>query len=409
MAGDDRKDPTPLPGPASQGGGAPRTSRIETLAIHAGQAPDPTTGAVMTPVYLTSTYVQDGPGGHKGFEYSRTRNPTRDALEGCLAALEDGRHGLAFASGLAATDAVLHLLSAGDHVVHSDDVYGGTFRIFDKVYRRHGLRFDAVDLTDPARLARALRPETKLVWIESPTNPMLKLVDLAAVAAIARAHGARTVVDNTFATPFFQRPLALGIDVVVHSTTKYLNGHSDVVGGAVVTSDDDLHGRLRFLQNAVGAVPSPLDAFLVLRGLKTLPVRMERHATNALAVARFLEAQPQVERVIFPGLPSHPQHALARRQMSGFGGMLTFVLRGGLPAATAFLRAVRLFSCAESLGGVESLIEHPAIMTHASVPADVRAALGIADGLIRVSVGIEAVDDLLEDLGRGLAAAAKAG
>ena len=389
-------------------GKGPGTSRIETLAIHAGQAPDPTTGAVMTPVYLTSTYVQDGPGGHKGFEYSRTRNPTRDALEGCLAALEGGRHGLAFASGLAATDAVLHLLSAGDHVVHSDDVYGGTFRIFDKVYRRHGVTFDAVDMTDPARVARALRPETKLVWIESPTNPMLKLVDLAAVAAAARAHGARTVVDNTFATPFFQRPLALGVDVVVHSTTKYLNGHSDVVGGAVVTSDDDLHARLRFVQNAVGAVPSPMDAFLVLRGLKTLPVRMERHAQNALAVARFLETQRQVERVIYPGLPSHPQHALARRQMSGFGGMLTFVLRGGLPAATAFLRAVRLFACAESLGGVESLIEHPAIMTHASVPPETRAALGIADGLVRASVGIEAADDLVADLGRGLEAAARA-
>jgi cystathionine gamma-lyase len=405
MAEGDRKDP--LPSPASRGGGSPGTGRLETLAIHAGQTPDPTTGAVMTPVYLTSTYVQDGPGGHKGFEYSRTRNPTRDALEGCLAALEGGRHGLAFASGLAATDAVLHLLSAGDHVVHSDDVYGGTFRIFDKVYRRHGLTFDAVDMTDPARVARALRPETKLVWIESPTNPMLKLVDLAAVAAIARAHGARTVVDNTFATPCFQRPLSLGIDVVVHSTTKYLNGHSDVVGGAVVTSDDELHGRLRFLQNAVGGVPSPMDAFLVLRGLKTLPVRMERHAQNALVVARFLESQPQVEKVIYPGLPSHPQHALARRQMSGFGGMLTFVLRGGLPAATAFLKSLRLFACAESLGGVESLIEHPAIMTHASVPDSVRAALGIDDGLIRVSVGIEAVDDLVADLGRGLDAAAK--
>jgi cystathionine gamma-lyase len=391
MADGDRKD---LPG-----------TRIETLAIHAGQAPDPTTGAVMTPVYLTSTYVQDGPGGHKGFEYSRTRNPTRDALEGCLAAIEGGAHGLAFASGLAATDAVLHLLSAGDHVVHSDDVYGGTFRIFDKVYRRHGLTFDAVDMTDPARVARALRPETRLVWIESPTNPMLKLVDLAAIATIARSHGARTVVDNTFATPYFQRPLALGIDVVVHSTTKYLNGHSDVVGGAVVTSDDELHARLRFLQNAVGGVPSPMDAFLVLRGLKTLPVRMERHAQNALAVARFLEGHPQVERVIYPGLPSHPQHALARTQMSGFGGMLTFVLRGGLPAATAFLRAVRLFSCAESLGGVESLIEHPAIMTHASVPPPIRAALGIDDGLIRVSVGLEAADDLVADLTRGFEAA----
>jgi cystathionine gamma-lyase len=361
----------------------------------------------MTPFYLSSTYVQDGPGGHKGFEYSRTRNPTRDALEGCLAALEGGRHGLAFASGLAATDAVLHLLSAGDHVLACDDVYGGTFRIMDKVFRRHGVAFDAVDMTDPANVARALRKETRLVWIESPTNPMLKLVDLAAVARLARAHGARTVVDNTFATPCFQRPLEHGIDVVVHSTTKYLNGHSDVVGGAVVTSDGDLHARLAFLQNAVGGIPSPMDAFLVLRGLKTLPVRMERHAANAMAVARFLEGHPQVERVAYPGLASHPQHALARRQMSGFGGMVTFVLRGGLPAATAFLRAVRIFSCAESLGGVESLIEHPAIMTHASVPEATRAALGISDGLIRASVGIEHVDDLVADLSRGFAAAAK--
>jgi cystathionine gamma-lyase len=378
--------------------------RLDTLAIHAGQQPDPATGAIMTPVYLSSTYVQDGPGVHKGFEYSRTQNPTRHALQDCLAALEGGRHGLAFASGLAATDAVLHLLSSGDHVLACDDVYGGTFRIFDKVFRRHGVSFDAVDMTAPEDVTRALRPNTKLVWIESPTNPMLKLVDLAAVAAIARAHGAATVVDNTFATPCFQRPLALGIDLVVHSTTKYLNGHSDVIGGAVVTSDPDLHARLAFLQNAVGGVPSPMDAFLVLRGLKTLPVRMERHARNALAVARFLEGHPQVERVLYPGLASHPQHALARRQMSGFGGMVSFVLRGGLPAATAFLRAVRIFSCAESLGGVESLIEHPAIMTHASVPKATREALGISDGLIRASVGIEAEQDLLDDLARGFAA-----
>jgi cystathionine gamma-lyase len=378
--------------------------RFDTLAIHAGQRPDPTTGAIMTPVYLTSTYVQDGPGVHKGYEYSRTQNPTRHALEACVAALEGGAHGLAFASGLAATDAVLHLLSAGDHVLASDDVYGGTFRIMDKVFRRHGVTFDAVDMTDPANVSRALRKETRLVWIESPTNPMLKLADLAAIAAIARAHGALTAVDNTFATPFFQRPLAHGIDLVVHSTTKYLNGHSDVVGGAIVTGDAALHERLAFLQNAVGAVPSPMDAFLVLRGLKTLGVRMERHARNALAIAQFLARHPQVERVIYPGLESHPQHALARRQMSGFGGMITFVLRGGLPAAAAFLRAVRIFSCAESLGGVESLIEHPAIMTHASVPKATREKLGIADGLIRASVGIEDLDDLLEDLGRGLAA-----
>jgi cystathionine gamma-lyase len=381
---------------------------IDTLAIHAGQSPDPTTGAIMTPVYLTSTYVQDGPGVHKGYEYSRTQNPTRHALQDCLAALEGARHGLAFASGLAATDAILHLLDAGDHVVYSDDLYGGTFRIFDKVFRRLGVSFDAVDMSDPANVARALRKETRLVWIESPTNPMLKLVDLAEVARIARAHGARTVVDNTFATPYFQRPLALGIDVVAHSTTKYLNGHSDVVGGAVLTSDEGLFERLRFLQNAVGGVPSPMDSFLVLRGLKTLHVRMARHAENALALARFLEAHPQVERVTYPGLASHPQHELAKRQMSGFGGMLTFVLRGGLAAATAFLRAVRIFACAESLGGVESLIEHPAIMTHASVPEATRGALGIADGLIRVSAGIENVADLVADLERGFAAAKRA-
>jgi len=379
--------------------------RFDTLAIHAGQRPDPTTGAVMTPVYLTSTYVQDGPGGHKGFEYSRTQNPTRFALQDCLAALEGAAHGLCFASGLAATDCILHLLEVGDHVLASDDVYGGTFRQFDKVFRRHGLEFGYVDMTDPANVARALRPSTKLVWIESPTNPMLKLVDLPAVAALARAHGARTVVDNTFATPFNQRPLELGIDVVTHSTTKYLNGHSDVVGGAIMTSDGPLFERLRFLQNAVGGVQAPFDSFLVLRGLKTLHLRMERHAQNALALATFLEGHAQVEKVIYPGLPSHPQHALARRQMRTPGGMLAFTIRGGLPAATAFLKAVRVFACAESLGGVESLIEHPAIMTHASVPAEVRAALGIADGFIRVSAGVEHVDDLVADLERGFAAA----
>lgn len=381
---------------------------FDTLAIHAGQAPDPTTGAIMTPVYLSSTYVQASPGVHKGFEYSRTRNPTRDALQGCLAALEGGRHGLAFASGLAATDAILHLLQAGDHVLASDDVYGGTFRIFDKVFRRHGLEFSYADMSDPRNVERGLRPNTRLVWIESPTNPMLKIVDLAEVARIAKAHGARTVVDNTFATPYFQRPLELGIDLVAHSTTKYLNGHSDVIGGAVVTSDDALHERLAFLQNAVGGVPGPLDSFLVLRGLKTLHVRMQRHAENALALARFLDGHPQVERVTYPGLPSHPQHALAARQMKGFGGMLTFVIRGGLPAARAFLEHVRIFACAESLGGVESLIEHPAIMTHASVPKETREALGIADGFIRVSAGIEAVDDLRADLERGFAAARRA-
>jgi len=382
---------------------------FDTLAIHAGQRPDPTTGAIMTPVYLTSTYVQDGPGEHKGYEYSRTQNPTRHALQDCLAALEGGAAGLAFASGLAATDAILHLLEAGDRVLVSDDVYGGTFRIFDKVHRRHGVSFDYVDMSDARNVERALRRETKLVWIESPTNPMLKIVDLAEVARLAKAHGARTVVDNTFATPYHQRPLELGIDAVAHSTTKYLNGHSDVIGGAVVTRDPALHERLKFLQNAVGGVPSPMDSFLVLRGLKTLHVRMERHAANALRLARWLETHPQVEKVTYPGLASHPQHALAARQMrNGFGGMLTFVLRGGLEAARAFLKAVRVFACAESLGGVESLIEHPAIMTHASVPRETREKLGIADGFIRVSAGIEGIDDLLADLERGFAAAKRA-
>jgi cystathionine gamma-lyase len=379
--------------------------RFETLAIHAGQHPDPVTGAVMTPVYLTSTYAQSAPGEHKGYEYSRTQNLTRHALQDCLAALEGAKHGLAFASGLAATDAILHLLDAGDHVVYSDDVYGGTFRLFDKVFRRHGLSFTPVEACDPGNVERAMTPRTRLVWLESPTNPMLKIADLPAIAAIARARGATSVVDNTFATPFFQRPLELGIDLVCHSTTKYLNGHSDVVGGAVLTSDAGLHQRMQFLQNAVGGVPSPMDSFLVMRGVKTLHVRMERHQENAFRLARHLEGHRQVEKVTYPGLPSHPQHELARRQMSGFGGMLTFVIRGGLPAARAFLSSLRVFALAESLGGVESLIEHPAIMTHASVPAETRAVLGIADGFIRVSVGIENADDLLEDLERGFAAA----
>jgi cystathionine gamma-lyase len=383
--------------------------RFETLAIHAGQRPDPVTGAVMTPVYLTSTYVQSAPGEHKGYEYSRTHNLTRHALQDCLAALEGASHGLAFASGLAATDALLHLLDSGDHVVYSDDVYGGTFRLFDKVFKRHGLSFTPVDASDPGNVERAMTPRTRMVWLESPTNPMLKIADLAAIAALARARGAVSVVDNTFATPFFQRPLELGIDVVCHSTTKYLNGHSDVVGGAVLTSDAGLYQRIQFLQNAVGGVPSPMDSFLVMRGLKTLHVRMERHQENAFRIARFLDGHAQVEKITYPGLPSHPQHALARRQMTGFGGMLTFVIRGGLPAARAFLSSLRVFALAESLGGVESLIEHPAIMTHASVPPETRVALGIADGFIRVSVGIENADDLVDDLERGFAAARAVG
>jgi cystathionine gamma-lyase len=378
---------------------------FETLAIHAGQQPDPLSGAVMTPVYLTSTYAQSGPGEHKGFEYSRTRNPTRDALQGCLAALEGGKHALAFASGLAATDAVLHLLSAGDHIVLSDDLYGGTFRLADKVFKRLGVEQTYVDVTDPAAVEAAIRPNTKLLWIETPTNPMLKICDLSAIAAVCKKRNVISVCDNTFATPFFQRPLSHGIDVVAHSMTKYLNGHSDVVAGALVMSRDDLHEKLAFLQNAVGAVPGPLDSFLVLRGLKTLHVRMERHEQNARKVVEALRKHEKVSRLTWPGMPEHPQHALAKKQMSGFGGMLTFVIKGGLPAARAFLKALRIFTVAESLGGVESLIEHPAIMTHASVPPETRKKLGIDDGFIRLSVGIENGQDLVDDLLQALAKA----
>ncbi len=369
-----------------------------TRAIHAGQHPDPSTGAIMTPVYLTSTYVQDAPGVHKGFEYSRTHNPTRLALEGCIASLEGARHGLAYASGCAATSNVMHLLKSGDHVICGDDVYGGTFRLFDKVWSQAGITFTFVDLTDPDAVLKVRRPETKLVWMETPTNPLLKLFDIAAIAKRTREAGLLLAVDNTFATPMAQRPLELGADLVIHSTTKYLNGHSDVVGGVICTNDDALHERLRYLQNAVGAVPGPLDCFLVLRGLKTLHVRMERHSQNALHIARFLESHPAVEKVIYPGLESFPQRELAKRQMAIMGGMITMVLKGGLPAAAQMLSKTRLFACAESLGGVESLIEHPAIMTHASVPAENRAALGIVDGLVRLSVGIEDVADLERDL-----------
>jgi cystathionine gamma-lyase len=377
-----------------------------TRAIHAGQVPDPTTGAVMTPVYLTSTYVQSSPGVHKGFEYSRSQNPTRFALEDNIAALEGGTHGLAFASGLAATSTVMQLLSAGDHVIAGDDLYGGTFRLFDKVYRRLGLEFSFVDpAAGGAAVEAAMRPNTKMVWIETPTNPMLKLCDIAEVAAVCKKHGVLLGVDNTFMTPYNQRPLELGADLVCHSTTKYLNGHSDVVGGAVVTADDDLHARLQFLQNAAGAVPSPFDSFLVLRGIKTLHVRMDRHESNARALAEWLSGHDQVERVIYPGLPSHPQHELAKKQQRGFGGMISFDLAGGLDAARKFLSTCRVFALAESLGGVESLVEHPAIMTHASVPPDIRKQLGIADGFIRLSVGIEDLDDLRADLEGAFAAA----
>jgi cystathionine gamma-lyase len=372
-----------------------------TRAVHAGQTPDPTTGAVSTPVYYTSTYAQAGPGVHKGFEYSRTHNPTRFALEANLAALEDGAHGLAFASGCAATTTVLHLLAAGDHVIAGDDLYGGTFRIFERVFRQLGLDFTYVDpAAGPDAFAAAITPRTRLVWVETPTNPMLKICDIAGAAAAVKAHRPDILfcVDNTFVTPYFQRPLALGADVVVHSTTKFLNGHCDVVGGAVIVNDGALRERLAFLQNAIGAVPSPMDSFLVLRGTKTLHVRMQRHAENAQQIAEWLARHDQVEKVIYPGLPSHPQHELARRQMRGFGGVMSFVIRGGLERARRFLGACRLFTCAESLGGVESLIEHPAIMTHASVPLAQRERLGIVDGFIRISVGIEDVEDLIADL-----------
>jgi cystathionine gamma-lyase len=376
--------------------------RFDTALVHAGQEPDPSTGAIMTPVYLTSTYVQRAPGEHQGYEYSRSQNPTRTALERCLAALEGGAHGLAFGSGCAAADAMMHLLSPGDHVVCSDDLYGGTFRIFDKVYAPLGIRFSFLDLSDPAAIEAAIRPETKAVWVETPTNPMLKLVDLESAGRICKARGVRLWVDNTFATPCLQRPLALGATAVVHSTTKYLNGHSDVVGGAIVTSHDADAEKLRFLQNALGAVPGPMDCFLVLRGLKTLSVRMARHVASAQRIAQWLAGK--VEKVVYPGLPSHPQHALAMRQMGSGGGIVTIDLAGDVARARRFLSALRVWSLAESLGGVESLADYPAIMTHASVPPETRARLGITDGLVRLSVGIEDPLDLVEDLERALAA-----
>jgi cystathionine gamma-lyase len=381
----------------------PRDAGFGTLAIHAGQSPDPTTGAVMTPVYLTSTYAQESPGKHRGFEYSRTQNPTRFALQDCVAALEGGRHGFAFASGCGALSTLLHLLQSGDHVLCSDDLYGGTFRIFDKVFKQLGLEFTYVDMTDLGKTEAALRPTTKLVWIETPTNPMLKVVDIRAIAERAHARGAKVGVDNTFMSPYFQRPLALGADLVLHSGTKYLNGHSDVVCGLLVTSDAALAERLAFFQNAVGAQLPPMDSFLVLRGLKTLHVRMQRHAENAGALAAWLERHPKVERVLYPGLASHPQHALASRQTSGHGGMITFFPKGDLAACRRFLEACRVFTLAESLGGVESLVDHPAIMTHASIPPETRAALGITDNLVRLSVGIEDLADLQGDLERALA------
>jgi cystathionine gamma-lyase len=377
---------------------------FSTRTIHAGQHPDPTTGAVMVPIYATSTYAQESPGVHKGYEYSRSQNPTRQAFERCIADLESGQEGYAFASGLAGIATVLDLLDTGDHVIASDDLYGGSFRLFDKVRKKSaGLHFDFVDMTDVANVERAITPKTKMIWVETPTNPLLKLADLAAIAALAKKRGIFTCSDNTFASPYVQRPLEQGIDIVLHSTTKYLNGHSDIVGGcAVIGENKALAERLRFLQNAVGAIQGPFDSFLALRGLKTLALRMERHCSNALKIARWLESRKDVERVIYPGLESHPQHALAKKQMAAFGGVITMIAKRDLAGTRRFLERVSLFTLAESLGGVESLIEHPAIMTHASIPADKRAELGISDSLVRLSCGVEDADDLIADLDRAL-------
>ena len=377
-----------------------------TRAIHAGQSPDPSTGAVMPPIYATSTYAQSSPGVHQGYEYSRTQNPTRMAWERCLADLEGGSHGFAFASGMAAIATLLEVLDAGSHVVAMDDLYGGTGRLFNRVRARTaGLQFSYADLSDPGSLDAVMRDDTRMVWIETPTNPMLKLVDIAAVSAAAQARGALVVVDNTFASPWSQRPLELGADIVMHSATKYLNGHSDVVGGVVAVRDAALAEQLAFLQNSIGAVAGPFDSFLALRGVKTLALRMERHNANALQIAQWLEGQPAVERVLYPWLEAHPQQALARRQMAGGGGIVSFDIAGGLEAARRFLESTRLFTLAESLGGVESLVNHPAIMTHASVPAETRARLGISDTLIRLSVGIEDCADLIADLEQALRSA----
>ncbi|MEO8288978.1 MAG: cystathionine gamma-synthase [Chloroflexota bacterium] len=368
---------------------------FETRAIHAGQEPDPTTGSVIVPIYQTSTYVQEALGKHKGYEYSRTGNPTRTALEQCVASLEDGKYGLAFASGMGAETTIMYLFAPGDHIVVSNDVYGGTYRLFVRILAAYGLQFDFVDMTDAESVRPHLRPETKAVWIETPSNPLMKLIDITAVAAIAKEHGAKTVVDNTFASSYGQQPLTMGADIVVHSTTKYLGGHSDAVGGLVITSDDAIHERLAFLQNAIGAVPGPMDCFLVLRGVKTLGVRMRAHEANALKIARFLEQHPSVERVRYPGLQSHPQHDLAGRQMRCFGGMISFEVKGGIDEARKIVQGTKLFALAESLGGVESLIEHPGVMTHASL-AD--SPLAVPDNLVRLSVGIEDAEDLIRDL-----------
>jgi cystathionine gamma-lyase len=376
--------------------------KFSTKAIHAGQDPDPTTGSVMTPIYQTSTFAQTGMGEHKGYEYARTSNPTRTALEACIAALENGRYGLAFASGLAAEQAILSLLSAGDHIVASDDLYGGTYRLFERVMRRYNVETSYVTANAITDYEKAIRPNTKLLWLETPTNPLLQLVDIRAVAAIAHRHNVRVVVDNTFSSPYFQQPLDLGADIVMHSTTKYINGHSDVIGGIVALNDEELYENIKFYQNAGGAVPGPFDTWLTLRGVKTLAVRMRQHAENANAIARFLSEHPRVEKVYYPGLPSHPDHELAKRQMSGFGGMVSCQFKGTLADIEKIVRRFKVFTFGESLGGVESLLCHPASMTHGSIPRNIREARGLSDTLLRFSVGIEDCEDLLADIDQAL-------
>ena len=379
------------------------TQGFETKAIHAGQKPDPTTGAIMTPISVSSTYVQESPGVHKGYDYSRSGNPTREALENCIAELEDGLKGFAFSSGMAATSTVLEILDSGDHIIAMDDLYGGTYRLFENVRKRSaGLEFTFTDLSNLENLESSIKPNTKMIWVESPTNPLLKVVDLREVAGFAKRNGLIAVCANTFCSPYVQKPLDMGFDIVVHSATKYLNGHSDVIGGIAVSSDQSLSDQLTYLANATGSVMSPFDSFLVLRSLKTLAVRMERHCANAMQIANFLEKHEAIEKIYYPGLESHPQHGIAAQQMSSFGGMISVVLKGGLESAISFLERTKLFTLAESLGGVESLIEHPAIMTHASIPKSIRDEIGIVDGLVRLSVGIETLEDLIGDLDTAL-------
>lgn len=376
--------------------------KFATKAIHAGQEPDPSTGAIMTPIFQTATYVQEGLGEHKGFEYSRSGNPTRSALEACIAAIEDGKYGLAFASGMAAESAILSLLSSGDHLVSCDDLYGGSYRIFERVMRRYNIETSYVPAGNVAGYEQAIRPNTKMVWLETPTNPLLRLVDIQAIAEIAHRHNLPVVVDNTFASPYFQQPLQLGADIVVHSTTKYINGHSDVVGGALVLNNEEMYEAIKFYQNAAGGVPSPFDSWLTLRGIKTLAVRMRQHEENARAVATFLAEHPRVEKVYYPGLPSHPDYELAKRQMRGFGGMVSFQFKGTYADVAQIVRRFKVFALAESLGGVESLVCHPASMTHSSIPKDIRESRGLTDTLLRLSVGIEDIEDIIGDLEQAL-------